>query len=84
MFLFKKNKYEINNKINGAHKVMMAVGMLILTALIEICEKMIMIIPLKNIFNLKFLNLSLLLDLRTTRDAIIDAIGIYNGKKVLL
>ena len=84
MFLFKKNKYEINNKINGVHKVMMAVGMLILTALIEICEKMIMIIPLKNIFNLKFLNLSLLLDLRTTKDAIIHTIGIYNGKKVLL
>ena len=84
MFLFKKNKYEINNKINGTHKVIIAVGILTLTVLIEICEKIIIIIPLKNIFNLKFLNLSLLLDLRTTKDAIIHNIGIYNGKTVLL
>ena len=65
----------MNNKISGTHKVIIAVAMLILTVLIEICEKTIMIIPLKNIFNLKFLNLSLLLDLRTTRDAIIHSIG---------
>ena len=84
MFLFKKNKYEINNNINGMHKVIIAVGILILTVFIEFCEKIIIIIPLKNIFNLKFLNLSLLLDLRTTKDAIIHNIGIYNGKTVLL
>ena len=75
MFLFKKNKYEINNNINGMHKVIIAVGILTLTVLIEICEKIITITPLKNIFNLKFLNLSLLLDLRTTKDAIMHSIG---------
>ena len=79
MFLFKKNKYEINNKIIGTHNVIMAVGILILTVFIEICEKIIIIIPLKNIFNLKFLNLSLLLDLSTTKDAIIHNIGTYKG-----
>tara|TARA_B100000242_G_scaffold146755_1_gene104582 strand:+ start:330 stop:584 length:255 start_codon:yes stop_codon:yes gene_type:complete len=84
LFFFKKNRYEINNKVNGTHKVMIAVGILTLTVFIEICEKIITIIPIKNIFNLKFLNLSVLLDLRTTRDAIIHNIGIYNGKIVLL
>ena len=74
----------MNNKINGTHKVIIAVSVLTLTVLIEICEKIIMIIPLRNIFNLKFLNLSLLLDLRITKDAIIHNIGIYNGKTVLL
>ena len=75
---------EINNKINGIHKVTIPTGILILTVLIEICEKTIMIIPLKNTFNLKFLNLSLLLDFRTTKDAIMHNIGIYKGKIVLL
>ena len=42
----------------------------------DICEKMITTIPVKKTFILKFLNLSLLLDLRITNDAIIHNIGI--------
>ena len=55
-----------------------------LIVLIEICEKIIILIPHKNTFILKFLNLSLLLDLRTTNDATMHNIGIYSGKIVLL
>ena len=84
MFLFKKSKYEINIRINGVHKVAIPVCILILTVLIEICEKIIITIPLKNTFILKFLNLSLLLDFKTTKVAIIHNIGIYKGKIVLL
>ena len=50
--------------------------MLILIVLTDICEKMITTIPVKKTFILKFLNLSLLLDLRITNDAIIHNIGI--------
>ena len=84
MFFFKKNKYEIISKINGIHKVTIPVEILILTVLIEICEKIIVNIPIKKTFILKVLNLSLLLDLSTTKDAIIHNIGMYTGKKILL
>ena len=58
------------------HKVAILAWILILIVLIDICEKTITIIPVKKTFILKFLNLSLLLDLRITNDAIIHNIGI--------
>tara|TARA_B100000886_G_scaffold306641_1_gene239120 strand:+ start:696 stop:866 length:171 start_codon:yes stop_codon:yes gene_type:complete len=54
------------------------------TVFIEICEKIIISIPQKKTLILKFLKLSLLFDLRTTKDAIIHNIGTYRGKMVLL
>lgn len=62
--------------MKGILNVVIPIGILILTVLIEICEKIIMKIPLKKTFNLKFLNFSLLLDFSTTSVAMIQIIGI--------
>ena len=82
--MFKKNKYIVNNNTRGVNKVTIADCTLILIVLIEICEKIMIVIPHKNTLILKFLNLSLLLDLRITNDATIHNMGIYSGNIVLL
>ena len=53
-----------------------AVKTLILTVLIEICEKMITNNPHINTLTLKCLNFASLLDFKTTRDPMIQIIGI--------
>ena len=74
--LFVKIKYALKNRIKGMLKVAIAASKFILIVLIEICEKIIISIPLTKILILKFLNLSLLLDFKIINDAIIHKIGI--------